>query len=64
MECKNCSYELTHVYASRSVELEQPGPDNTWVEKNVFMSGCVCPSCHASISTEDLDEMGVPVEWR
>ena len=62
MKCAECGEEITNVYTARSVELEKDG--DTWIEKNVFSSGCTCPNCHADISPEDADEMGIPIEYR
>ena len=62
MKCAECGEEITNVYATRSVELEKDG--DTWIEKNIFSSGCSCPNCHEDISVEDADEMGLPIEYR
>lgn len=56
MECSNCGYELINVYASRSVELQK---EDTWIEKNVFVSACCCPNCHAELSDEEVAELGI-----
>lgn len=57
MNCSNCNHELTNVYASRSVELEKD--NGKWIEKNVFVSGCCCPYCHAQLSDEEVDDLGI-----
>ena len=60
MECSNCGYELTNVYAARSVELEKgPGGGEEWVEKNVFSSSVCCPSCNEELSDEEVSELGI-----
>lgn len=62
MECSNCGYEITNVYSSRSVELQWDG--ERWIEKNVFSSGISCPNCHEDLSTEQADELKIPMEYR
>ena len=57
MKCSNCGYELTSVYAARSVELEKDG--DKWIEKNVFSSTVSCPSCHEVLSDEQISELGI-----
>jgi len=65
MKCSNCGQELTSVYASRSVELQQgPGGGDKWIEKNVFSSAVSCPNCHELFSDEETDELGIPAEYR
>ena len=59
-ECSNCGYELTNVFASRSVELQLgTGGGDKWIEKNVFMSGVCCPNCHKELTDEEISELGI-----
>ena len=60
--CPNCGKELDSIYAARSVELQKEG--DIWIEKNVFSSTCGCPYCHEELGSEELDELGVPSEYR
>jgi len=60
--CPDCQAELLNVYSARSVELQKEG--DKWIEKNVFLSACSCPQCHADLDAETLDKLGVPVEYR
>jgi hypothetical protein len=61
MECSNCGYELTDVYASRSVQLQWDG--EKWIEKHVFLSSFMCPNCHKELSDEQVDELRLSVYW-
>lgn len=60
MLCPNCEYELTNVYASRSVELQKgPGGGEEWIEKNVLSSVVSCPNCHEELSDKEVDDLGI-----
>ena len=58
VKCPHCGEELHRLCVSRNMTLEQAGPGEKWIEKNVFASDISCALCDGTLFRETLEQLG------